>query len=58
MSIWQTFCIRWKITWELRIRKEILERLKDAPGASAGQRRQEVEEEKRKILTALRRYEG
>ena len=43
---------------ELRIRKEILERLKDAPGASAGQRRQEVEEEKRKILTALRRYEG
>ena len=43
---------------ELRIRKEILERLKDAPGASAGQRRQEVEEEKRKILTALKRYEG
>ena len=43
---------------ELRIRNEILIQLRDASGASAVQRKEEVREEKRLILAALERYEG
>lgn len=43
---------------ELRIRNEILIQIKDASGASAVQRKEEVREEKRLILAALERYEG
>lgn len=43
---------------EYRIRNEILERLKDAQGIQTGKRRQEVEEEKRQILTALKECES
>lgn len=43
---------------EYRIRNEILERLKDAQGIQTGKRRQEVEEERRQILTALKEYES
>ena len=40
---------------ELRIRNGILEKLKDA---AADDRRKEIEEERRLILTALEQYEG
>ena len=43
---------------EYRIRNGILERLKDAQGIQTGKRRQEVEEERRQILTALKEYES
>lgn len=43
---------------ELRIRMEILEKLKDGQGESAKIRRQQIEEERRLIETALKRYEG
>ena len=43
---------------ELRIRNEILIQIRDASGASAVQRKEEVREEKRLILAALERYEG
>lgn len=43
---------------ELRIRNEILIRLKDAEGDGARGRKEEVEEERRCILAALERYEG
>lgn len=43
---------------ELRIRQEILERLKDAFGEGAEQRKKEVREERQLILAALERYEG
>ena len=43
---------------ELRIREEISGQLKNAAGEGAKKRLDEVEEEKRLILTALQRYEG
>ena len=43
---------------ELRIRNEILDRLKDVHGEAAIERKQEVMEERRLILAALKRYEG
>lgn len=43
---------------ELRIRMEILQKLQNAPGASAGERIKEIEEEKQLILAALDVYES
>lgn len=43
---------------ELRIRTEILEKLKKAPAASAQERRKEIEEETQLILAALKQYES
>lgn len=43
---------------ELRIRKEILDRLSDVSSETAGKRREEVEEERRQILAALKKYES
>ena len=43
---------------ELRLREEILKKLSDASGFSAGERRKEIEEERQLILAALKRYEG
>lgn len=43
---------------ELGIRKQILEKLKDAEGTSAQMRMKEVEEDKRLIEAALNKYEG
>ena len=43
---------------ELRIHEEILEKLKEASGESAVNRKKEVEEERQLILAALDRYES
>lgn len=43
---------------ELRIRDQILERLRDESGEAAVRRKEEVMEERRLILAALERYEG
>lgn len=43
---------------EMRIREEILARLKAAPGQAAGKRRMEVEEERQLIKAALNKYES
>lgn len=43
---------------ELRIRNEILDKLKSAPGQAAGKRLMEVEEERQLIEAALKKYES
>lgn len=43
---------------ELRIRDQILERLRDESREAAVRRKEEVMEERRLILAALERYEG